>query len=442
MPKLCEFENCRCQATYGEFYGKPLRCNLHKEEYKLVSRLCREGNCKLIPSYNYQGNKQGIFCNIHKLEEMMNVKDKKCEYEKCNKLPTYNYEGESKKRFCVIHKLNAMVDILHKRCHHEGCLIRPTYNYINETTPLYCATHKLDDMIDIKHKKCNYEGCNIRPNYNYPNKTEAIYCTRHKLEGMVNIKSKRCEYEECDKIPNYNYKGQITAKYCVSHKLDGMIDIIHKKCNYETCNVRPNYNYPNKTEAIYCTRHKLDGMIDVKHKKCKANFCLGTLASDKYKGYCSPCFQHLFPNDPLSFQIRSKTKEIAVRDYINSIFEGFQHDTSLWTRNCDCTHRRRIDHRKLIGNTLLCIETDENQHRSYDKVDEEIRYDDLYMLHGGKFIYIRFNPDKFKKNGKSCNPMLYTRLPILREEIERQINRIENEQNTELLEIIKLFYDE
>ena len=64
------------------------------------------------------------------------------------------------------------------------------------------------------------------------------------------------------------------------------------------------------------------------------------------------------------------------------------------------------------------------------------------MLHGGKFIYIRFNPDKFKKNGKSCNPMLYTRLLVLKEEIEKQINRIENEENAELLEIIKLFYDE
>ena len=290
MPKLCEFENCRRQATYGEFYGKPIRCNLHKEEYKLVSRLCQEGNCSK----------------------------------------------------------------------------RASYNYNNETKAIYCSTHKLDNMIDIR--------------------------------------SKRCEHEECDTRPSYNYEGQ--------------------------------------TKAIYCVSHKLDDMVDIKHKKCKANFCLGTRASDKYKGYCSPCFQHLFPNDPLSFQIRSKTKEIAVRDYINSIFTDFQHDLPLWTGNCNCTHRRRIDHRKLIGNTLLCIETDEHQHRSYNKEDEEIRYDDLFMLHGGKFIYIRFNPDKFKKNGKSCNPMLYTRLPVLKEEIEKQMNRIENEENTELLEIIKLFYDE
>lgn len=65
------------------------------------------------------------------------------------------------------------------------------------------------------------------------------------------------------------------------------------------------------------------------------------------------------------------------------------------------------------------------------------------MLHSGKFIFIRFNPDKFKnKDGKSQNPMLYTRLPLLKEEIEKQIKRIENDENKELLEIFKLYYDE
>ena len=252
MPKLCEFENCRCQATYGEFYGKPLRCKEHKGEYKLVSLLCQEGNCK----------------------------------------------------------------------------IRPTYNYENETTRRFCSKHKLENMINIKDKTCKGDNC-------------------------------------------------------------------------------------------------------------------GTRANDKYKGYCAYCFQNLFPLDPLSFQIRSKTKEIAVRDYINSIFDGFHHDKPLWTGNCDCTHRRRIDHRKLIGNTLLCVETDEHQHKSYDEKNEEIRYDDLFMLHGGKFIYIRFNPDKFKdKDGKSQNPMLYTRLPILQREIEKQIKRIEKDENNELLEIVKLYYTE
>jgi hypothetical protein len=224
-----------------------------------------------------------------------------------------------------------------------------------------------------------------------------------------------------------------------------MIDVSSKKCNYNGCISNPSFNYENEIKPLYCIKHKLDEMVDIlnRNKKCKGNFCLGTRGNPKYKGYCSSCYQHLFPSDPLTLQIRSKTKEIATRDFINLNFEGFQHDKPLWTGNCDCSHRRRIDHRKLIGNTLLCIETDENQHKNYDNNDEEIRYDDLFMLHGGKFIYIRFNPDKFKdKNDKSVNPMIYTRLPFLKEEIENQIKRIENEENKELLEIIKLYYDE
>ena len=95
--------------------------------------------------------------------------------------------------------------------------------------------------------------------------------------------------------------------------------------------------------------------------------------------------------------------------------------------------RRRIDHRKLIGATLLCVETDEFAHRSYDAKDEEIRYDDLYMVHSGKWVFIRFNPD-----GKGVD--MDDKLARLIEEIDIQINRIDNEDNTELLEIVKLFY--
>ena len=174
---------------------------------------------------------------------------------------------------------------------------------------------------------------------------------------------------------------------------------------------------------------------------CKgAEGTCATLANPKYKGYCTFCFQQTFPLDPLSFQIRCKTKEIAVRDFINANFEGFHHDKPLYVGACDCSTRRRIDHRILIGNTLLCIETDEKQHKSYNQKDEEIRYDDLMMIHGGKFIFIRFNPDKYKINGKSVNPMMYTRLTVLKKEIEKQITRIHEEEN-DLIEIIHLFFD-
>ena len=125
-----------------------------------------------------------------------------------------------------------------------------------------------------------------------------------------------------------------------------------------------------------------------------------------------------------------------VRNIINANFDGFIHDTPLYTGDCDCTHRRRIDHRKLIGNTILAIETDEFAHRYYDKEDEEIRYNDVYMIHSGKWIFIRFNPD----DTKTIKVDIEDKLICLIETIQKHIDRIENEENIEPLEIYPLYY--
>ena len=123
-----------------------------------------------------------------------------------------------------------------------------------------------------------------------------------------------------------------------------------------------------------------------------------------------------------------------VRNKINEMFIGFIHDTPLYTGNCDCTHRRRIDHRKLIDNTILAIETDEFGHRNYDSKDEELRYDDLYMIHSGKWVFIRFNPDN---NVSKID--IDDKLSRLVETINECIYRIKKEENTEIVEIIKLY---
>ena len=405
MPKLCEFETCRKQASYGEYYGKPIRCKEHKENYKLVSQLCRGVNCNFQSTYNYQNEIKAIYCLLHKKDNMINVKTNTCIENNCKIIPVFNFEGEK--------------------------------------TAIYCSKHRIDGMINIKAKKCLENSCFNQPNYNFKNEKKGIYCSKHKKENMVNVTIITCLEIGCHKIPSCGFINEEKRIYCVEHKKEGMINLTNIKCCHNNCITTALYNFENQKNPIYCFEHKKENMIDVRHKLCKLGICLGARGNPKYKGYCSSCYQHEFPNDSLTLQIRSKTKEIAIRDFINLNFEGFQHDTPLWTGNCDCSHRRRIDHRKLIGNTLLCIETDEEQHKGYNKHDQEIRYDDLYMLHSGKFIFIRFNPDKFKdKNGKSINPMMYTRLPILKEEIEKQIKRIENEENAELLEIIKLYYDE
>ena len=356
-----------------------------------MPKLCEFETCRVRATYGVTSDP--IRCYNHK-EENMRLSDRLC--KKCSKQANYNFKG-LKANFCVSCKEDNMIDVNHPKC--IKCKTkRSTYNYIG-LKPEYCKDCKEVDMQDLRHNKC---CCGkSRPLFNYEG-LKSKFCSDCKEDGMINLVSKKCF---CNKsLPNFNLIG-LKPKYCLLCKTFDMIDVHHELCKSENCQTRGNKNY---------------------------------------KGYCTNCYQNLFPLDPLTFQIRSKTKEIAVRDFINTKFEGFYHDKPLWYNEatCDCTTKRRIDHRKLINGTLLCIETDENQHKNYSKADEEARYHDLFMAYGGKFVFIRFNPDKYKdESGKSCNPMLFNRLILLEEEIQKQVKRIENDDNKDLLEVIELYYD-
>jgi hypothetical protein len=288
-------------------------------------------------------------------------------------------------------------------------------------------------MINVNDEPC-FCGLSSRPNFNYEGLV-AKYCSKCKLENMINVTHKLCV---CGKSQaSINYPG-LSPAYCKFCREEGMI-LVHKRTCIECKKNQATYNLYG-LKPRYCNKCRSEEMINVADK-CKNENCLST-GSIKYNYYCTFCFQHLFPDTELAKNINNKTKENYVRDYLKDNFDGFVHDIALWTGNCDCSHRRRIDFRILIGNTLLCIEVDENQHKYYDKTEEEIRYDDLYMLHGGKFVFIRFNPDKFKSMlGTNKNPTMKKRMEYLHQEINFQIDRINCEKNEELLEIAYLFYD-
>ena len=174
---------------------------------------------------------------------------------------------------------------------------------------------------------------------------------------------------------------------------------------------------------------------------CISSHCnLQPKNNKKHDGYCTFCFKNMFPDDPRTLEIRTKSKELLVKQFLTENHNGFIHDTVLETIHCDCSHRRRIDFRMLINNTLLCIEVDENQHSSY--TNDIIRYNDLYMTFSGKFIFIRFNPDNYRIDGELKKTQIKTRLNALSKEIIKHTTRIEKEENTELLEIHKLYYNQ
>jgi hypothetical protein len=154
-----------------------------------------------------------------------------------------------------------------------------------------------------------------------------------------------------------------------------------------------------------------------------------------YDGHCCRCFSEKFPTHE---KVQRKARvELRVRAFLDRTSPNFVHDQTMHTRHCDCTVRRRVDHRRQVGNTLLCVETDEMHHRYYDKDDEQARYHDLMMGWGGKLVFIRFNPDE-----DNLGPELEERLERLRAEIARHLGRIEREENTEPLEKYYLYYPE
>ena len=442
MPTLCSYLNCKTRASYGNNNNKNIFCSEHKSSDMFLSHkiICEFQTCKIEPSFNFSGEKKGRFCNKHKLDDMVDVTHKKCKFLNCKIQSCYNFVGEKKGIFCSTHKLDGMIDVKTKKCEFNNCKLIPCFNYEGLKTRRFCSNHKLDNMVDIRHAKCMHLNCKIQPCYNFAGEKTAKFCFSHKLDDMVDVKHKhKCETIDCSERSYFNFKGENSPRFCSIHKLNEMIDVINPRC-FCGKSTGPSFNFKG-LKPSYCAYCRTGDMVNVKHDSCKNSGC-PSVANKKYKNYCAYCFQHLFPLDPLTFQIRCKTKELAVRDFINANYGGFNHDKILEYSGCDCLTRRRIDHRKLIGNTLLCIETDENQHKYYDKKDEEIRYDDLYMLHSGKFIFIRFNPDKYvNKNGTTVNPYMKKRMDELSKEIYIQIERINADDNTELLEINYLFYD-
>ena len=371
----------------------------------LFKKLCKCG--RAYPVYNNPGEKNGVCCKECKSPEMVNIKDKKC--------------------FC-------------------GRVV-PVWGFWTEKdggTPTHCIQCKIDGMIDITNRNKMCQCGKARATLNFPGETKAKFCNDCRQEGMVNVIDKKCECGK--KQPNFGYLEDGKAVCCLECKQDDMVDIRNQNKMCIKCKkTRASYNKKGEDKGKYCMDCKDDDMVNVMDTKCTGidGICpFNSVGSFKYDYYCSACFTRKFPNDPRVVNTKTKTKEIKVRDFINKHFKGFIHDKPLWTSHCDCSIRRRIDHRLLIGNTLLAVETDENQHRSYNEMHEETRYDDLYMAFSGKWVYIRFNPDGYKNSkGKPRNPPIGTRLEVLKKEIEKQIARIKNDDNKELVERVYLYYD-
>jgi len=168
----------------------------------------------------------------------------------------------------------------------------------------------------------------------------------------------------------------------------------------------------------------------------------------KYDGYCTHCFANLFPNDPRTAEIRTKSKEIQ---WVNAIIQQFPTLDWIWDKplyvdfsgGC-CASKRRIDLRALVehphqGLFWLCIEIDENQHRGYEDGYEIMRYNDLFLDFSGKYVFLRINPDPFQEGLDRKDPPFEERLVIVDREIQ---DIMKNGGVEELIDVRHFFYND
>jgi hypothetical protein len=148
-----------------------------------------------------------------------------------------------------------------------------------------------------------------------------------------------------------------------------------------------------------------------------------------------------------------KSKEKSVTDYITTKYSQYTWKTDKKIE--DGCSKKRPDLLLDMGDQVIIIEVDENQHNSYDCSCENKRLMELSQdLDHRNLIFIRFNPDDYidenKKKVKSCWKLDGNGIMKLNDEkewsnrlscLDNQLNYWINNKTDKLLEVVQLFYD-
>jgi hypothetical protein len=190
--------------------------------------MCKENGCKIIPSFNKEGETKALYCSAHKKEGMVNVKNKTC--LECKKIPAFNKEGETKALYCSEHKKDGMVDVVHKTC--LECNVRPTFNKEGETKALYCSEHKKEGMVNVVNKTCKSDWCKTIVKGKYDG--YCLFCYINLFpDKPVSRNYKTKEYAVVEYVktqfPSLNWiADKIVSGGCSKRRPDLLLDLLYQ----------------------------------------------------------------------------------------------------------------------------------------------------------------------------------------------------------------------
>jgi len=459
--KKCEHPECSKIPIFNyenELKGK--YCSTHKLQnmINVRSRRCIYHGCRKHPSFDNKDETKARFCFTHKSPTMANIMDRSCAHSGCKTMPTFNYYGNRKGKFCSSHKLETMVDVCNRRCIYPECKKIPSFNYETEKKGLYCAIHQLPDMKNIKEKICAHAHCKKQSSFNYEHEKLPRFCVEHRLENMVNVKCRKCTFMGCYKQPSFNFEGQSRkGAFCVEHKQIDMVNIRNKRCSYPKCTTQPRYGVPGKN-AVSCAKHKIPGHISHPKRKCEEFGCkeFAIYGMDSIPKFCethkSDQHMNLVHHECVVCGLLeitdSESKCSRCSEYMKKqLYCRKQRLVKLWIDMSDIPKYESYD-KQIDGGSCgkerpdfmwdaithkVILEVDEDQHKNRPCECEQTRMVNLTGSIGMPCVWIRFNPDAYKGQGKVTDAI---RKDILIRIIKQYISAA-----PEFSRVIHLFFD-
>ncbi len=408
---LCEHSGCASTSRNFGLPGEEGRfCKQHKQDGMIDVRnqRCQHVGCTRRPNYSIKGTPPR-YCSEHKLSGMCSRMA--CEADGCTVIAGCNYEGERSGRFCGLHKLDGMICVTTKRCTFPGCLKVSSFGV---TTPTRCKTHADPGMKNLIIKLCERPGCDISASYGVPGQRPQ-FCQTHCEDGMVCVIGKGCQFPGCKcRSRNYDIVGG-KGRFCTKHKEPGMVDVQNPKC--DICSTSASYGLPG-FKPSRCTRHRLSGMILRPRARCKVcrkpamygpNFVAVHCESHRtdedmnlMERECASCGLLMVLDaqnrcefcDPTRFQTNRLAKQNALMSYLDKHdLRGNSTDVVIEKGQCG---KERPDRVFELDDKVVILECDEHQHKDRPCQCEQSRMINIAQSLGGVPVYfIRWNPDMY-----------------------------------------------
>lgn len=466
--------------------------------------ICQAPECVTHAYFNWEGSARPVYCGRHTKKGMVDVKSLRCTAEGCNRRPSHGLEGTRRRLFCKEHAatLPEMVNLVKKTCQEPGCNKTPSFG--EEAGPrVFCKKHAFPGM-RYKGRRCETPGCQRSPHFGDPGTTRRRFCRKHAGMSMENLKGRCCETAGCSRFPHFNYPGSSRGRFCGEHAKPRMQDVVSKCCEDAGCEKRAKFGPPGTKRPVFCRTHARAPMIDIWKKQCEncsswpffgllgqpPSHCARHRTKDmvyrprrrcqetscnhwathgkKQPEHCElhaldterdlvsrPCekcgIQHILEKglcQSCGWWDLHGSLHLFKQKEVGKVLADAGHPPQQTDRIIDCgtCGRERPDFLWDAKTHWVIVEVDENQHLTNPDECECKRMMNIHGSLGMPVIFIRFNPDRYRRAGekrRSAGDSVRKRYDILIRWLEWVLEHEDARPRgpEDSLRVVQLFFD-